>query len=169
MLSLAVYSVAMTLGISSILLCLAPEEFWTCSMILSQLIPYIRSHTSDPLHGFTHEDTYDLLFLLVGISHTLILTDDCASQHAAHLQVSPSLITPYPVYHELLDMALEAQLPQMPLVRRYISTSLAGSADSRRAHGQHSYFGLLRRARLTELLPVQLSHAVPSTAKPAED
>jgi hypothetical protein len=50
--------------------------------------------------------------------HTLthILTDDYASQHAAHLQVSPSLITPYPVYHELLDMALEAQLPQMPLV-----------------------------------------------------
>ena len=84
----------------------------------------------DPLLGFTHEDTYDLLFLLVGISHTPILTDDYASQHAAHLQVSPSLITPYPVYHELLDMALEAQLPQMPLVRRYISTSLAGSADS---------------------------------------
>ena len=57
----------------------------------------------------------------------------------------------------------------MPLFGRYISTSLAAGAGFRRGNGQHSYFGLLRQALLTELLPVLLSHEVPSTAKPAED
>ena len=28
---------------------------------------------------------------------------------AAHLRVSPSLIAPHPVYHELLDIALDAR------------------------------------------------------------